>query len=139
MVMGLFVDEDTSRQISAVLTGSLAKSLVAASALKLAYDVALLMQLAGIRNSPLKRSALLVIGPLQHISLCRLGAGAMGGIIIPFFVLLEQSQTQDWNVSFVGGACIVLVWVGCLVGELLERYLFFAAVSAPRMPGGVRP
>jgi hypothetical protein len=29
-------------------------------------------------------------------------------------------------------------WVGCVLGETFERYLFFAAVSAPRMPGGVR-
>ena len=25
----------------------------------------------------------------------------------------------------------------CFAGELLERYLFFTAVAAPRMPGGI--
>ena len=31
-----------------------------------------------------------------------------------------------------------LLFVACLAGELLERYLFFAACAAPRMPGGIR-
>ncbi len=30
-------------------------------------------------------------------------------------------------------------FAACLAGELLERYLFFAACAAPRMPGGLRP
>ena len=32
----------------------------------------------------------------------------------------------------------VLLFGASLAGELLERYLFFAAVAAPRMPGGIR-
>jgi DMSO reductase anchor subunit len=30
---------------------------------------------------------------------------------------------------------VVLVVAACLAGEILERYLFFAAVVAPKMPG----
>jgi formate dehydrogenase iron-sulfur subunit len=30
---------------------------------------------------------------------------------------------------------VVLSFIACLIGELLERYLFFAAVASPRMPG----
>jgi hypothetical protein len=31
-----------------------------------------------------------------------------------------------------------MLFVACLVGEILERVLFFAACAAPRMPGGIR-
>jgi hypothetical protein len=31
-----------------------------------------------------------------------------------------------------------LLFGACLAGELLERYLFFAACAAPQMPGGIR-
>ena len=31
-----------------------------------------------------------------------------------------------------------LLFAACLAGELLERYLFFAACAAPQMPGGIR-
>jgi hypothetical protein len=31
-----------------------------------------------------------------------------------------------------------MLFVACLAGELLERYLFFAAVASPRMPGPLR-
>jgi hypothetical protein len=35
-------------------------------------------------------------------------------------------------------AGLILLGAVCLVGELLERYLFFAAVASPRMPGPIR-
>jgi DMSO reductase anchor subunit len=31
-----------------------------------------------------------------------------------------------------------LLVIACLAGELLERYLFFAACAAPQMPGAIR-
>jgi hypothetical protein len=31
-----------------------------------------------------------------------------------------------------------VLFAACLAGEILERYLFFAAVAGPRMPGGLR-
>ena len=36
--------------------------------------------------------------------------------------------------------CVLLglIFVSSLAGELLERYLFFAAVAALRMPGSLR-
>jgi hypothetical protein len=33
---------------------------------------------------------------------------------------------------------VAMVFVACFAGEILERFQFFAAVSAPRMPGNVR-
>ena len=51
----------------------------------------------------------------------------------------------DQAADVVGGAPLVpfvilsgLLFVACLAGEILERYLFFAACATPRMPGGIR-
>ena len=33
---------------------------------------------------------------------------------------------------------MTMLFGACVIGELLERYLFFAAVAAPRMPGSLR-
>jgi hypothetical protein len=32
-----------------------------------------------------------------------------------------------------------MLFLACLAGELLERYQFFAACAAPRMPGRLNP
>jgi DMSO reductase anchor subunit len=32
---------------------------------------------------------------------------------------------------------VILIFALLLVGELLERYLFFTAVIPPKMPGGI--
>jgi DMSO reductase anchor subunit len=37
----------------------------------------------------------------------------------------------------VGRAAAVAVLVAAVAGEMAERYLFFAAVVRPRMPGGL--
>jgi formate dehydrogenase iron-sulfur subunit len=31
-----------------------------------------------------------------------------------------------------------MLFAACLAGELVERYLFFTACAAPRMPGAIR-
>jgi hypothetical protein len=33
---------------------------------------------------------------------------------------------------------VAMLFAACLAGELLERYLYFTACAAPRMPGGFR-
>jgi DMSO reductase anchor subunit len=58
-------------------------------------------------------------------------------MVLPVLVLnaLPESPLPDLMIT----VSMAVAWVACLAGELLERYLFFAAVAAPRMPGGVRP
>ena len=53
----------------------------------------------------------------------------MGVVLLPVYAL----QTPTLHPSVGLGILILLV-----IGELLERYLYFAAVAAPRMPGPVR-
>ena len=31
-----------------------------------------------------------------------------------------------------------MLFMACLAGELIERYLFFAAIASPRMPGSLK-
>jgi hypothetical protein len=51
---------------------------------------------------------------------------------LPFLTLLAMDPYSPSTGVFV---MTFLSWLGLLLGELLERSLFFAAVSAPRMPG----
>jgi hypothetical protein len=56
---------------------------------------------------------------------------------MPLFILSKTAEAGDVaGAEFVGAAS--LLFVACLAGELLERYLFFTACAAPRMPGGIR-
>jgi len=136
-VMRLLIPPETGETLLQLLTPPLAQSLMIFSGLKIAFDLLLLRHLSEFRSSPLKRSALLVTGVLSRYSLVRLLTGALGGILVPWLAL--DSTVQSGALSITGSFGLALgAWVGCLLGEMFERYLFFAAVSAPRMPGGVR-
>ena len=65
--------------------------------------------------------------------------GFVGGMLIPLAILTVFTQFGTTSGGSWELVSITFVWLGCLTGELFERYLFFAAVSSPRMPGGVRP
>ena len=52
--------------------------------------------------------------------------------------LLRQLVTGAAPTSKSVIAASALLFVASLAGELLERYLFFAAVASPRMPGALR-
>ncbi len=112
----------------------LAQGLIAASLLKLGYEAILLQHLLDWRNSAMKRSARLTVGPLANKALARFAAGFLGGIAMPLF-LLEGGESADRVTTTI---IVSMIFVACLAGELLERFQFFAAVSAPRMPGSVR-
>lgn len=91
---------------------------------------------AGMRQDPspldpLARSARLLRGPLRHLWARRVAAD-VAAIALALVIAAPGSG---------GGANIVLatvVAVLVLVGELHERWLFFAAESSRRMPGGSR-
>ena len=110
--------------------------LVSSAFAKLLYDAMLFRHLVNFRNSPMKRSALLCVRPLARITIARFVCGVVGGLFLPL-VLINQISANTSSSAMVALICMVS-WLLCISGELLERYLFFAAVSAPRMPGGVR-
>ncbi|MEM6911643.1 MAG: DmsC/YnfH family molybdoenzyme membrane anchor subunit [Verrucomicrobiota bacterium] len=72
------------------------------------------------------RSARVLLGPLRRMGMARLSASLLGGILLPLLSLALALPSLAW-------AGIFLV----SVGEWLERYLFFSAVTPPRMNGVV--
>ncbi len=79
--------------------------------------------------TPLRRTALLMTGDLASATQTRFVIGAIGGLGLP--VLLIMLAIHPALVV----ALVLLTLALNLIGELLERYLFFAAVVAPKMPG----
>ena len=79
---------------------------------------------------------MLMTGPLAGFSIARFALGLLGGIVMPALLLptISQSHTDPVVLPIV----VSMLLVACLAGELLERYLFFAAVASPRMPGSLR-
>jgi Fe-S-cluster-containing dehydrogenase component/DMSO reductase anchor subunit len=108
-------------------------SLVIVSALKLTMEASLLRHLLSRRRSPLKRSAMLLVGPLSASTFGRFACGILGGIAMPLFILNDLKTVENHGTFLV--ISVAMLFVACLVGELLERYQFFAACASARMPG----
>jgi formate dehydrogenase iron-sulfur subunit len=137
VVFGLCVDTPAASALPRQAGIPLIQGLAAAMTLKLAVEASLLRHLMFRRQSPLKRSARLLLGPLSGSSLARVACGLLGGIIMPGFLWKELAAAEAQGILWVVSAG--MLFVACLVGELLERYQFFAACAAPRMPGRLNP
>ncbi|MGQ0635547.1 MAG: DmsC/YnfH family molybdoenzyme membrane anchor subunit [Planctomycetaceae bacterium] len=110
-------------------------SIIAISITKLMVEASALRWLWAPSMSSWKRSAQLHVGALSEITLARFGCGLLGGIVLPL-IACTQSPASSEPLS---RAVVIVASAGALLsGELLERYLFFAAVAAPRMPGAIR-
>lgn len=78
---------------------------------------------------PLKKSALLTLGPLRLVFRLRLALGILGGLLLPILMILGTLPTTSvWAIT-----SLLLIFAG----ECAERVLFFTTVSPTRMPGGV--
>jgi Fe-S-cluster-containing dehydrogenase component/DMSO reductase anchor subunit len=107
--------------------------LMAAAAMKLLLEAAIFRRLRAKTFTPLRRTALLMTGDLARATLARFVCGALGGAALPGLLLAWHAQSGAPTLVF---AALVVLMLGLnFAGELLERYLFFAAVVAPKMPG----
>jgi formate dehydrogenase iron-sulfur subunit len=112
----------------------LCQCLLAAAAAKLALEAAIFSWLRAKTFTPLRRTAVLLTGDLARATSIRFVCGAIGGLVLPGLVLVWSSQAGEMaSLGLV--AVVVLILALNFVGELVERYLFFAAVVAPKMPG----
>jgi hypothetical protein len=136
LLFAILGQADAANQLFAAVGGDLARALILGMSAKLLFEVSLFRFLATYRNSPLKRSARLLVGPLANSTLARLGTGLLGGIIMPLFLLSRPEGSAIGEIQ--GQIMVCFLFVACLGGEMLERYQFFAAVASPRMPGGPR-
>jgi formate dehydrogenase iron-sulfur subunit len=114
------------------LTHWLSRILVIATVLKLVFEARVLRHVLERDWSPEKRTALLLTGELRELSTARLLAGLIGGLFMPLALLLRHPAP---GLATLGVTLWLLLFV--VASELLERHLFFAAVSAPKMPGGI--
>jgi formate dehydrogenase iron-sulfur subunit len=110
----------------------LCQLLISFTLLKLTWEASQFRHLARRRQTALKRSARLMIGPLLNVTIARYSAGFLGGVVMP--LLVQQHLSSGWATGLFMGLFVVVL---CLLGELCERYMFFAAAAAPRMPGEI--
>ena len=81
-----------------------------------------------------RRLAALMTDQLAGLTLARLALGLLGGVLLPW-ALLNEPATSSGATWF---ATVAAVFVLSLIGELLERTLFFMTAVASRMPGAIR-
>jgi DMSO reductase anchor subunit/ferredoxin len=113
--------------------------LAALAGLKLLLGVAPLLHLRDRRHTPMRRTARLLSGPLLHPLIARTVLTLVGGVLLPLIAIAGLGHhpagvpvsPEDFAILIVA-AFLMLV-----AGELVARYLFFTAVVAPRMPGGL--
>lgn len=109
--------------------------IVCAFALKLAAEAPVMRALNQDDFSQLHKTALLLDGPLGVFRRIRVACGFAGGVCFPALLALHGLPA---GLSPDSSSRYGLVAAGiffCLAGELIERWLFFAAVQPARMPG----
>jgi len=112
----------------------------AAVATKLGIELMVLAHLRDKKYTLLKRTALLLTGELRSVLLGRVVLGVAGGILVPVTLIAEQTVVGAGGFHPIAGSVLVGVsLVLTLAGEVMERYLFFTAAVAPKMPGGYAP
>ncbi|MFH1299441.1 MAG: DmsC/YnfH family molybdoenzyme membrane anchor subunit, partial [Planctomycetota bacterium] len=135
LILNLTDNSPESNLLIAQAGPILSKALIVTSIIKLSFEASIFRYLIRRQNSPLKRSAVLMSGELSNVTLARFACGILGGILMPAFLLNHQTQPLQNITLFI---IVAILFIACLFGEFLERYLYFSAVAAPRMPGVLR-
>lgn len=138
MLFRLFSDTTLATQLLDKLGPITCQSLIAMSVIKLVFEASIFFRLTNRQNSSMKRSAMLMMGALSKQTALRFAFGFLGGIVMPSIILLQSGGDFGSQNSILLTLTVTVLFVSCLYGELMERYLFFAASSSPRMPGSIR-
>jgi Fe-S-cluster-containing dehydrogenase component/DMSO reductase anchor subunit len=113
---------------------ALAHVLAIATGTKLLWEAALFVHLRDKQLGSLRRTALLMKGPLRREAGARFGLAFAGGVLAPLIIGAlvggDGSVAAAVTVAALGSVALV-------AAELLERALFFRAAAPPRMPGGL--
>ncbi len=130
-------DELTIRQVLSAYGWRLCQATLLVAAGKLLFEGLALRHLRERRHTPLKRTALLMTGDLGITTALRFFFGLTGGVLLPLILLGERqlAAAAGFDPLFIGAAAVLTLLL-LLLGEFCERYLFFTAVVAPKMPGG---
>lgn len=115
------------------LRSQIPTAILAVSLVKGIWELGALAPLLDRPQTALKRSALLLVGPLRTSFCCRFALLTAAGIVVPGWLLLQSPESVGRPTEL----CLAAVGLlGLTGGELLERSLFFKASVAFRMPGG---
>lgn len=139
LLISFFGSGDGASNVSEIISEfghRICQTLLVLMGLKLVFEANLLRPLMSRQTTPMKRSALLMTGSLASVTIARFACGVLGGLAMPALLLRATSQTPQDPVFLI--IVTSMLFIACLAGELLERYLFFAAVASPRMPGAIR-
>ncbi|MEX2142490.1 MAG: DmsC/YnfH family molybdoenzyme membrane anchor subunit [Pirellulales bacterium] len=111
------------------------QALLLAAVAKLACEALQFVHLGARNHTVLKRSAMLMIGPLRRWTIVRFALGLLG--VACLLALRELSTSASETNGPWLGVAVLVGFTSLLAGELCERHLFFTASVAPRMPGGI--
>ncbi|MBU6399018.1 MAG: dimethyl sulfoxide reductase anchor subunit [Verrucomicrobia bacterium] len=114
------------------LTGWLTVTLASLALLKLVFEARVFRHRRAGGTTPLKSAALLMTSELAEIATARFLAGLIGSVVLPVVFLARQPAP-----GFATLGMTLWILLLSVLGELLERRLFFAAAVAPRMPAGI--
>jgi len=132
--------ERAAADVMAQYGAKLCLAAAAVAVVKLALEAGIFAALLRPQFTPLKRTAVLMLQALGPTTLKRFVLGLAGGVLFPLVLAAPYFATpaRPHSPLFVAcGASLSLVLL--LIGEIAERYMFFAAVVAPKMPGAVGP
>ena len=101
------------------------------TAIKLLVDSGIFLHLYERELTSLKKTALLMTGPFRSIVVWRFVCGFAGGILLPILWLHSSAEREFFQILWLSTGILSL----SLLGEFLERYLFFRAVVPLKMPG----
>ena len=108
--------------------------LALATLAKLLWEATLFVHLRDKQLGSLRRTALLLRGPLRRETGARFGLALAGGVFAP--LVIGALVGGDGSVA-AAVTVAALGWLALVAAELLERALFFRAAAPPRMPGGL--
>jgi DMSO reductase anchor subunit len=119
-------------------TSTLLGLIAGCSVFKLSFEASGLLQARSRPNTVFKRMAKVMLGDLKKVTLLRFAAGALGGLVLPL-ILAQATQGASKPLSPAAFLTLAFAMLGLVVlGEGAERYLFFRAAPASRMPGGLK-
>jgi formate dehydrogenase iron-sulfur subunit len=106
---------------------------LAITSAKLRAESRLIEALEHGEATPAARSARLLNGPLVGVWRLRRALAFVGGLLLPvIWIGLGPPMVPG-----AGQGAAVLALAALIAAELAERFLFFAAVARPKMPGGL--
>jgi DMSO reductase anchor subunit len=137
LLVGAWHLDFTAADIMGEYGQQLCRGVIMAAAAKILFELVDFAELRRRQFTPLKRSAVLLSDNLARATMLRYLFGTVGGLLLPAVLLVERARLDgaDGFHPLLLCAMVSLAFLTLLIGEFLERYLFFAASAAAKMPG----